>query len=109
MIQLPVPVGMTLCDRFDVNLQNGLVSLVGIFQAKPLSWIREFVVYAGLTDGAGQGIMELAIVQLATNRTIYRHTRFVAFPDRLLIVNIVIPVRRCFFPAPGRLFHTSWN
>ena len=47
--------------------------------------------------------MRLEISRADTEQRIYAYEKwFVALQDRLLILNMVIPVRKCSFPAPGR-------
>lgn len=110
MIKLPKIVGLTLCERIDVNRETGQVSLVGLVQVFhfPIfpSPAKPFTVYLALFDGVGEGTMELSIMQLATEKVIYRYQRWLAFPGRDLVVNQEIPVRRCVFPTPGRYLLT---
>lgn len=107
MIHVPVVVGMTLCNRFDVDEQTGENLFRGIFHALHFaafpSLAIDFAVYLALTDGVGEGIMELVTEQLETEALIHRYRRWFVFPsDRLLIVNLLLPIQRCVFPAPGR-------
>jgi hypothetical protein len=107
MTQPPVAVALVLCERMAADPQTGRVSLVGVFHARwspsfP-SHPMDFTVYTAVTDGVGQGIMTLTITQLDTGRLVHRWRRWFAFPaDRLLIVNVEIPLHGCSFPAPGR-------
>jgi hypothetical protein len=107
MIQVPVVVGLTLCEMMSVDPERGRVSLDGVFHTLRLSDFplepRRFTVYAALTDGVGEGLLKLTVTRLQTNRIIYSFRRWFAFPsDRLEPVNMEIRVTRCIFPASGR-------
>jgi hypothetical protein len=107
LIQIPQVVGLIVCERLEPNPETGLTSLVGIVQAMRFphfpSEPHAFTVYVALTDGIGEGTLRLLITRLETNEEVYYHDRWVTFPnDRLLVLNMVIPVSRCVFPAPGR-------
>ena len=107
MLQLPVVLGLTLCDRMEVDRQARRISLVGLFHRLKFSSFptspQQFTVYAAVTDGVGEGVLRLAVTRLETGDTIYRYSRWVAFSaDRLSPLHLEIKVRCCVFPAPGR-------
>ncbi|SRR5216683_3999357 len=105
MFRRPRVLGLTLCDRMEINPATGKVSLVGIFQAMHFRDFqaarRSFTIYFALYDGAGEGIIELAITQLETEKDILYKERRVTFPGRGLVMNMEFPVQNCRFPAPG--------
>src|SRR5262249_52462419 len=107
MIQTPQVIGLVLCDELQVDLAPARVSLTGVFHTRRPdafpSAPQNVTVYTTLSDGAGEGRMRLEIIRLETGETIYTYERWFAFlADRLLILNLEIPVRKCIFPAPGR-------
>jgi hypothetical protein len=107
MIQVPQVVGLVLCDRLDVNPVTPQLSLVGLFHAKYVEGFpsppQRFTVYVALCDGVGEGIMRLEIRRMQTQDWVYSYERwFAAPPDRLLVINTEMPVRKCVFPAAGR-------
>lgn len=107
MIQRPQVLGLQLCGRFAVDSTAPRMSLVGIFHHKWFTRFpsdpQEFIAYAALCAGRGEGTMRLETVQLEAQRIVYSYTRWSAFAtDPFLVINGVIPVRRCVFPAPGR-------
>jgi len=89
----------------EVNPSTGKVSLVGIFQALHFQSFRSaqksFTVYFALYDGLGEGIIELTISQLETERDVFYRRRHIVFPGRGMVMNIDFPVVNCRFPAPG--------
>src|SRR6267142_28023 len=107
MLQAPQVIGLVLCERFDVDPVAVRVSLVGIFHTRrsqrfPSSPER-FAAYAALCDAMGEGIMRLEISRVDTEQRVYSYEKwFVAPRDRLLVLNLEIPVRKCSFPAAGR-------
>jgi hypothetical protein len=106
MIKLPKVVGLTLCERMDVDIQTGKVSLVGLFQVLHFpvfpTAIHPFTVYCILSDGAGEGTIELSIMHLESEVEIYRWQRWIKFPEGLRILNQEFILRKCSFPTPGR-------
>jgi hypothetical protein len=107
MKQLPIVVGLTLCEELDVSLRPGKVALVGIFQALRFRSFpgtpTSFTVFVSMTDGLGEGRMELVVTRLETGQDIHRKSRWLAFsPDRLSIVHLEIRLTDSVFPAPGR-------
>ncbi len=105
MTKLPLVVGLTLCEKMEVDAGTGKVSLVGIFQglhsAAFPSTSRSFTVYAALYDGIGQGRMEVEIVHLQSEQDVFSLARSFTFPGRYVVLNLVIPVT-CVFPASGK-------
>jgi hypothetical protein len=107
MILMPRVVSLVLCEKFEVNASTRQLSLVGIFHTRQFERFpsppQRFTVYAALSDAAGEGRMRLEMTRLETQEWIYSYERWFAFPpDRLLLVNLEIPVKRCVFPAAGR-------
>lgn len=106
MIKLPDVVGLTLCERVEIDPNLGQFSLVGVFHSLRFSTFPAlaplFTAYVALYDGFGEGTMQLVVTSAKTNEDIYVYQRWLSFPQRLGLVNMEIKIRRCFFPAPGR-------
>jgi hypothetical protein len=106
MVKLPRVVGLVLCNSLRVDPAVGELSLVGVFQSLTFStWpspAQPFVAYALLYGGQGEGTMELVVTRLDTERDIYSHKRWFAFPEQGLPIHLQVSVRQCVFPAPGR-------
>jgi hypothetical protein len=82
------------------------MSLVGVFSGLTFdrfpSPIQRFTIYAMLYDGEGEGVIELRIVQMETERDLYRHQRWTKFSGRGMQYQHDVKVDGCVFPAPGR-------
>src|SRR5262245_61211617 len=107
MIQAPSVVGLVLCEKLDVDIVGRRLSLIGLFHSRRVATFpsprQQFTVYAALSDAVGEGRMRLEIHSLGGAGLVYAYERWFAAPsDRLLVLHLEIPVRRCVFPAPGR-------
>ncbi|HEV3442985.1 MAG TPA: hypothetical protein VG099_00010 [Gemmataceae bacterium] len=106
MSRLPAVIGLILCKRLEVNTTSGLVSLVGVCHQLRYSQFpnspEPFTLYVDLYGGAGEGTIQLVIQSLETERRLYRHRRWVAFPGIGEFVHWEMIVKRCTFPSPGR-------
>lgn len=102
MSKWPEVVGLTLCERFEIN--QGMASLVGLFQglhfASFPSPVKDLIVYAGLSGKSVEGTMELAVTRLVGEKDLFSYKRWLTFPDQVITVNLLVPVA-CVFPAPG--------
>ena len=58
-------------------------------------------VFVALTDGLGNGTIELSVTELATEESIYVQTADLKFSDPLQMVNLCLRVRSLRFNAPG--------
>jgi hypothetical protein len=113
VVQLPEVVGLVLCEGLDWHSARGKVSLSGVFQALGFRHFptvpQDFTVYVALSGAVGEGALKLVITRLETDEEIYYYERWYSFPaDRLLVVNIELPVRRCVFESPGRYGFTLY-
>ena len=90
------------CARGNIasDLLDGLF-LARAFAHFPIA-VSPFRVYAALTGGRGEGLMELACMELESERDIYYHKKWIAFPESAQTNHYVIPVRKLIIPAPGR-------
>ena len=108
----PIALGLFLCDRviFDqetrcptpVNIFTGLA--VDQFPSDP----QRFSVFAALSDGHGQGTMELRVAHRGTSGEIFAQRYPIQFPDRLDVVNVNIRLRRLRFPVAGVYEFVLW-
>ena len=105
MVSPPVAVGLTLCDYVLVEERTRKVSLIGSFTGiGVLSFpavVPPFSVFAVLTDGLGNGTIELGVSRLDTNEQVANYRTPVHFPDKLAEVFFHIRLHQCSFPAPG--------
>jgi hypothetical protein len=106
VIKLPEVVALVLCERMDVDPQVGKTSLSGIFHARRFrsfpSPVQTFTVYVAPYGGIGEGTVQLDILRLEPELRIYRWRKWSTFPGAAYLVNLVIRVGDCVFPAPGR-------
>jgi len=104
MADNPVAIGLMLCDQVIIDKDTGKPSPVGIFTGLAVDDFDEpqrFSAFAALTNGRGQGKLELVVFRLDTGDQIYRQTYAISFPDVLAVVNVNIRIRRIEFPAAG--------
>jgi hypothetical protein len=105
MIPPPTALGLFLCERVLVDKESGNPSPIGIFTGLAVDQFpsdpQRFSVFSALTDGAGNGNLELAAVRLDTGEQFYSQKHPVHFPDRGIVVNIHVRVRKIVFPSPG--------
>jgi hypothetical protein len=106
MTNRPVALSLTLCDYVIIEERTKKASLIGSFTglaARSFPAIAQpFSVFAVLTDGLGDGIMELVILRLETGEqtAVYRTEN--QFPDKLTEVRYHLRLRQCRFPASGK-------
>jgi hypothetical protein len=82
------------------------MSLVGLFNARSYAQfprpIDPFFFYGLLVGGEGDGLMELVVLNAATEQLIYRYRRWYTVPGPDLPVHFLQKIQRCVFPEPGR-------
>ena len=109
MIKVPVTLGLIFCDEFVVDGNANQVSLQGIFTSLRFAEFptdpQRMSFATILTDGMGEGEMRLEVAQLFTQEEpmlVWRHRRWVRFPDDpLLVVNLHFVSRNLIFPVAG--------
>ena len=105
MVPLPQALALTLCERIIVEEGTRNLTLVSTFLSRRVvSFPSEPVVFSvivPLVGGSGTGTIELAVVRLQTDETIYSQQGTISFPDRLLVVNAQFRVSKLRFPASG--------
>src|SRR6266481_4780058 len=101
----PAVVGLVLCERLEVVAAPARLSLVGLFnelRVKSFPTVLRFTAYAGLYGGAGEGTIELLVMNLETEKVAYRHRRWWATPGSGQFRHLEIPVRAWHLATPGR-------
>jgi uncharacterized protein DUF6941 len=106
VIQRPVAVGLLACETVIVDEQTRMVTPVNCFSrrgfvafpSEPVS----FVVLATLTDGIGEGTLELLIERLdgEAPEEVYQVLQTCRFPGPLNEVRCTVRIRGLSFPAP---------
>src|SRR5262249_3319221 len=106
MARPPEVQGLLLCDEITCERSGAHFSFLRLMQARVFPTFptppQAFQAYAALYGGSGEGTIELACFRLETEEKVYRYQRWLAFSSHGLVVNLVIPVKKCVFPAPGR-------
>ncbi len=106
MSKLPRVAGLILCKRMEMNPAEAELSLVGLFHSLSFSvWptlAPLFTVYTEVYDAEAEGIMELVLMRLETEKEIYFQRKWFASSDRQLTYRLEWRVSKCVFPAPGR-------
>src|SRR6266404_5056853 len=105
MNPLPNVLGLTLCEKAIVEEGTKNLTLVSTFTTliveEFLSPPQRFVLYAALTEGLGDGTIDVIARHLDTNEEIYTAQMPVHFPDPVVQVQVLFRVHRCTFPSAG--------
>src|SRR5262245_13229011 len=105
MVPRPVALGMTLCDYVIVEERTKKVSLIGSFTGLAVAafpaLVAPFSVFAALTDGRGDGTVEVRVTRLETNEQVAAARGSVHFPDPLAEASCRFRFHQCSFPAAG--------
>lgn len=113
-MKLPSVMGLVLCNELGRDPQAGKPSLRGVinswhFSVFPTPFQR-FTVYVALYDGVGEGKLELSLMRLKGEKTLYRLRQWVILPGRMMPLIVVLKVKKCVFPAAGHyLFSLSFD
>jgi hypothetical protein len=106
MIQRPVAVGLTLCEKRIVEEGTGHATLVNCFRRVfAAEWplvLPEFFVHAWLIDGLGECSLRLSVTRLDTLEEILAQEQRVGFPDPLRITRLHSRVGPLRLPVAGR-------
>jgi hypothetical protein len=106
VIQRPVAVGLTLCEKLIVEERTRNVTLVNCFTKLKVREVPSpplnLAVYASLTDGLGEMTLRLVVVRLDTLEDILVQDKRVAFADPLREVRIGFLLDRQSFPVVSR-------
>src|SRR5262245_28245689 len=105
MIPAPVAMGLFLCEQVIVDRRTNNPSPINIFTGLAVerfpSEIQRFSVFAALTDGQGEGTIELAGHRMDSGELVYSQRHPIRFVDRRLVVNVDMRVRNIRFPVAG--------
>ncbi len=86
MLPQPIVVGLTLCEKIIVEEGTKTVSLVSCFTKLGVDVFptppERVCVYAALTDGFGEGTIDLLITRLETGQVIASNRSQIRFIDR---------------------------
>jgi hypothetical protein len=110
MVPLPVVLGLTFCDQVIVEEGTRKVSLIGTFsgiRGPSFPFLpRPFAVFAVLTDGDGEGEVELTVTRLESDQEVYSQRQQVRFAGRFVQMQVLFRLHKCVFPAPGQYLFT---
>lgn len=110
IIQRPAALGLMLCDQvlFEHNTQKP--TLVGIFTGIAVdgfpSGPQRFDLFAALTDGIGEGVIDLVVYGIDGDQQLHAQSMELAFPDPFQIINLRFRFRQLSFPAGGAYLFT---
>ncbi len=105
MIPPPTVLGLTICEKviFEEGTKNA--TLVSTFTKLTVEHFpsppQKFVVFTVLTDGFGEGTIDLVVRSLETNEEIYANRLVVKFANKLS--ECVVPRRPLLVSIPRRL------
>jgi hypothetical protein len=101
----PAALGLIFCERLEVVTSPARVSLVGLFnelRIKKFPTVLRFTAYAALYGGAGEGTIELSVMNTETEKVAYRYRRWGANPGPGWFRHLEIPVRAWHLAGPAR-------
>jgi hypothetical protein len=105
MPQRPSAISLMLCDQVVFEQETQKPYLLGVFTGVAADIFptppQRFDVFAALTDGLGDVIMNLNVVHLDTDQAIYTQQMTVSFPDPLRVVNLRFRVRQLIYGVAG--------
>lgn len=103
--QIPIAVGLAICEQIIVEENTRNVTLVNCFVERSFeqfpSGPAPFVAFAYLTNGLGEITLEVVVERLDTLDVVHRYSRTAPFTNPLHTIRYAAFVRRCFFPIPG--------
>src|ERR1700722_2233626 len=102
MTQLPMALGLALCDQVIVEEKTRNVTLVNCFTDRHVEEFPSdpvpFVVFAWLTNGTGETRLQVVIERLDTFEEVHRVTFSARFTNPLQTMRCTVRVRSCSFP-----------
>jgi hypothetical protein len=105
IIQRPGALGIMLCDQVLFEQGTQKPTLVGVFTGIGVTEFpsapQRFDFFAALTDGLGQGDIDLVVDRLDPEERIAHHSLELSFPDPLHVINLRFRFRELSFPAAG--------
>jgi len=110
MSPTPIALSLVLCEKVIVEDKTKNHSLINTFTKLRVpqfpSPLQQFAVYTALTDGFGEGIMDLVVTLVEMDEVIYSYRNRLRFPDRLMEVQALIHVSKCSYPVAGQYLFT---
>ncbi len=105
MTQKPVAVGLFLCEQVIVEERSRNVTLVNSFtrrRVEEIPWeATNFILFAVLTDGLGEGSLDVVIYALDDMEEIYERSVKWQFDNPLHELRCRLRLRDCIFPREG--------
>jgi hypothetical protein len=112
MKQRPVAIGLLLCEQVIVEETTRNLTPVNCFTQRIGEQVPtdpfSFVLFANLTDGSGDIVLDIVIERLDTFGEIYRRSLTHRFRDPLREVSFVFRIRNCTFPVFGHYQVSLW-
>ncbi len=103
-VELPVVVGLHVCERVIENPATRYLTLVNrlsVLRAVEFPTTFSFSVFAVFVDGFGMKAFRVEIERLANGLVIHEFPTIVDFPDRLLEVTFRLELSEIVFWHPG--------
>ena len=105
MAERPHARSLFLCDQVVFEQRTNKPTLVGVFTGVACSAFpsvpQNLDVFASLTNGHGDVVLDLQVIRLATDEQINGQSIEVTFPDPLTVFNLRFRFRQLSFPEPG--------
>jgi hypothetical protein len=102
----PIVLGLTLCEKVIIEEETRNVTLVSGFRGLRVERFpsppQRFSVFAVLTDGEGEAIIQLVAHRLDTFEEVHAQSATVQFADRLAEVCVHFRFKQFVFPVAGR-------
>jgi hypothetical protein len=106
----PRAIDYLICEYFILDERSKNVSLIGCFNRLRLPEFpfaaSRFFVFALLTDGLGEGSLELTLTHLGSEEEIFRLETTIRLPNRFTELRVPFPIVECYFPEPGAYLFT---
>lgn len=105
MSQVPVAVGLFLCEQAIIEEQTHNITLVNTFTRRVVDEIpwapTNFVLFAVLTDGLGDVPLNLLIYRLHDMEEVFASSGKMRFTNPLNELRCLLRVRNCLFTEEG--------
>ena len=105
MVPSPFAVSLLLCEKVIIDLKSRNPSLINIFSGRAVrefpSLPERFSVFAALTDAVGRGTIELRVVDVSSEESIFDWEDAIQFTDRFAVLNLHIELEEVTFPNAG--------
>ena len=113
MVPTPIALGLTLCDYVIIEETTKKASLIGSFTGLAASQFpviaQPFCVFAILTDGHGEGMIDLVVSRLDTGNELLTYQRKLEFPNPLTEVRYLAYASSRFLRRQCINLRCSWT